>query len=692
MPRLSMYRPTKTNDYKFFDKTIREMYTCGGVDVHVHKYLGPLTNDNNDGNFDATTPAYPESNPLFIEDLLLLENRDRKYDADIFIMRMVYQESDVDFDLTQFGLFLNGDTKFLTVHYNDMVNIFGRKLMSGDVLEFPNLRDYNPLDTTIVKALPRYYVVQEGAFASEGFSQTWLPHLWRIKCTPMVNAQEYYDILNKPFEPNNIWDPGNFYPAGTRVQDGDTYYVAKTDVPPGIDIGNSTYWELITDPTTIGDKDSARDKDLQINDAIMTQAILEVPKSGFTNTHFYILPTQEDGQPATTTNTSSHYSVSADSIIVTIDGLKQAANLQYTVANPGTDQYTITFIPTPKKTAVVQMRYINLSNPSDVDNQIITPNGTEVSFTLTHSNAVAEGILVSVNGLTLKPQIDYTVEGGNLVFRGRPSAANIIEILYLSVSNPGAFFTQSFVANGDFPNFDLVIPVKRAEDILVFANGRLKTPELDYTATDTLITFSATPLPKTNIEIRSIRSASVDQAPITNQQITISSATDTYPVNNVTNAVTPRGEGYTLGYMTGDGIPPNSTEPSNYPASVNYPPTALPVVPGIAFPLNPAIGAYCLRLDYYPNRLFRFDGHAWIKIEEGIRTDMYLKEGDNTQRSSFVNNRFTVSTTDQGNIPSRQSLDQALRPVADNGNRGGFLPPNPYPPTQPGQPTFPDNP
>ena len=46
MPRLSLYRPNRTNDYQFFDRTISEMYQIGGVDMYLHKYMGPLTNDN----------------------------------------------------------------------------------------------------------------------------------------------------------------------------------------------------------------------------------------------------------------------------------------------------------------------------------------------------------------------------------------------------------------------------------------------------------------------------------------------------------------------------------------------------------------------------------------------------------------------------------------------------------------------
>ena len=174
MPRLSLYRPNRTADYQFFDRTIAEMFTVGGLDIYVHKYIGPIVApDQANTPGDATLPVYDSSNPLFIEDLLLLENRDRAYDPDVYIMRGVYRTQDIDFDLTQFGLFLNNDTLFITFHYNNMIDTLGRKLMSGDVIEVPNLTDYHPLDRTIPKALPRYYVIQDAAFAQEGFSQTW---------------------------------------------------------------------------------------------------------------------------------------------------------------------------------------------------------------------------------------------------------------------------------------------------------------------------------------------------------------------------------------------------------------------------------------------------------------------------------------------------------------------------------------
>jgi len=95
MPRLSLYRPTQSNDYSFFDKTIKEMYTVGATDLYIHKYLGT----NNPVNNDATLPTYDSTNPTNIQDLLFLENRDRKYDNNIYRLRGHYNVQNLDFDL-----------------------------------------------------------------------------------------------------------------------------------------------------------------------------------------------------------------------------------------------------------------------------------------------------------------------------------------------------------------------------------------------------------------------------------------------------------------------------------------------------------------------------------------------------------------------------------------------------------------
>ena len=217
MPRLSLYKPYKSNDYNFMDRSILEQFSIGGTAIHVHKYLGPDSDSSND---DPSEPNYKsglqkdmlsgeEINPeglvdeTKIQDLLFMENRDRKYDPDIFELRGVYNVSDNDFDLTQFGLFLTNDTLFITFHINDMVQKLGRRLMPGDVIELPHLRDELLLSTDR-DAVNKFYVVQDAARGSEGFSQTWYPHIWRVKVAPLTDTQEYADILGTANDPNSL--------------------------------------------------------------------------------------------------------------------------------------------------------------------------------------------------------------------------------------------------------------------------------------------------------------------------------------------------------------------------------------------------------------------------------------------------------------------------------------------------------
>jgi len=380
MPRLSLWKDGQhSNDYKFFDRRISEMFTIGGTGVLLNKYLGPVEQT---GSTDPTRPDYLNQSEQNIQDLLWVENRDRKYSQDVYKMRGIYQRADQDFDLSQFGLFLQTGTIFMVFHLRDMVDTIGRKLIAGDVLELQHLKDYDALDGDLPAALKRYYVVGDASFASEGFSPTWWPHLWRVKLNPLVDSQEYKDILN-----NIKAGPGTDTPVGQIL---------------------STY-----------------DKFININNSIVAQAELDVPKSGYDTSPFYDLATNNDGSPV-------------------------GGNSSY----PDDSSTTIT-----------------------ADNTNITADSTPVS------------------------------------------------------------------------------PTSKVQ-----------------------------------------------------------------------------------GYLTGDGRAPNG----------------LVTGAGVAFPAQPAIGDYFLRLDYLPNRLFRFNGTSWIKIEDSVRANITPGTDTLTQRMSYVNNTTT------------QPLSKILRPKADN--------------------------
>jgi len=228
MPRLSLWNPVKTNDFNFIDRIVGEHIYAGGTGVHVHKYLGVNQADNGD---DPTRPSQEgqSSNEVFIQDLLFLENRDRKYDTNIYELRGQYNLGDNDaYDLTQFGMFLANDTLFMNFHIESMVESLGRKLMPGDVLELPHLRDDLLLGSD--EAINRFYVVTDGSRPAEGYDPKWWPHLWRVKLGPITDSQEYRDILGTGEEEGDLRNLISTYQNDIKINDA-ILEQAERDVP-----------------------------------------------------------------------------------------------------------------------------------------------------------------------------------------------------------------------------------------------------------------------------------------------------------------------------------------------------------------------------------------------------------------------------------------------------------------------------
>ena len=382
MPRLSLFKPEKGNDFNFIDRNVGEMFQVGGTDAYIHKYISPV--DQGETN-DATQPqrSGDSLDELAIQDMLFLENRDRKYDPDVYHTRVIYNVSDIDFDLSQFGLFLQNDQLFMTFHIRDIVEALGRKIMAGDVIELPHLKDDYSLDTSDTETLKRYYVVEDVGRAAEGFSKTWWPHLYRARVKGITDAQEFRDILGNKDENTS----------------------QKT-----------------------------RDKELEINQAVIDQAESDAPQSRYNTKQLHVMPTDEEGKVA----------------LVTVDD-------------------------------------------------------------------------------------DMKTDTGHI-------------------------------------NVDKVYQ-------------------------------------------------------------------------------TPKANGYLEGYLTGDGIPANG---ETYTAATS-------------FPSNPVEGMFVLRTDYAPNRLFRFDGRRFVKIEDNVRQTMTQTDTRNTQKTGFINNTNTTTLADGSSTTAeRVALSKLLKPQADN--------------------------
>lgn len=563
MPKLSLYRPNKTNDYRFLDRTISEMFTVGATDLYIHKYLGPT---NQGPSIDYTQPQYDSLDPTNIQDLLFLENRDRTYDPNIYRLRGHYNVQNLDFDLSQFGLFLNNDIIFITVHYNDMIEIVGRKLMVGDVIELPHLLDYNPLRDTIPVALKRFMQITDANYASEGFSQTWMPHLWRIKCEPLVDSQEFSQILSEPINQDNylgLWDANKTYPQGYVITFGDKNYISKQDVPLGITPPNSDYWELAPEEN-LKDILGTYNKNIQINDAALNEAARILPKSGYDTSQLYIVPTY--GEYETNTQLSGKYNQPA----------------------PPVNVITNSFGAPIVTGTVALMRNPNYKTVSPVLR--IPKQSLQNLYALTVDSQVINAFdAVSLESINLPAPMTSTGSG----------SVEADKVLSVYVYGP------------------VTGPYGTADNTYAEADQNPEAP--GFTGTE--------PYGPNTMDYRA----------------------DCDPRFAFIARSSPRSFGYTAGYLTGTEIAPNG----------------FPTGAGINFPQNPQVGDYFLRIDYFPQLLYRWDGKIWVRISSNVRTDTGFGSSDTSQQSGFINNTNTTTLTDGSTVPQAQPLSSILQLAPD---------------------------
>jgi len=556
MPRLSLWRPNKTNDYNFFDKIISEQFTAGSTDLYIHKYMGPT---NQGPSIDATQPEYDILAPTNIQDLLFLENRDRTYDPNVYRLRGHYNVQNLDFDLSQFGLFLNNDIIFITVHYNDMIQIVGRKLMVGDVIELPHLLDYNPLDETIPTALKRFMQITDANYASEGFSPTWFPHLWRIKCEPLVDSEEFSQILSAPIDQDTylgIWDKDKTYPAGYVITYGDKNYKALIDVPAGIYPPDPTYWQLDT-ADNLKDILATYNKNISINNAALVEAERLVPKAGYDRSNLYVVPTY--GEYSSNGVLSRAINNPAPPVGVNTDGAA----------------------PVPTGT-VMMVRNPNFKNPSPV---LKIPKAAIKTIWNSTADMDYEKLnifnAVNLETVTLAPQRTDTNSG-------QVSGNKILTVYSMGqITGPYGTADNTYAtsdANPELPGFTGTI-----------------SQQMDWRA-------------------------------------------DCDPAFQFIARSSPRSFGYTTGYLDGTGEAPNG----------------LPTGAGISFPQNPQVGDYFLRIDYFPQLLYRWDGRMWVRISKNVRTPTGFTEANKSQLSGFINDRAETKLTDGTYVPQRQALSTIL--------------------------------
>jgi hypothetical protein len=174
------------------------------------------------------------------------------------------------------------------------------------VIELPHLRDeYAANDYKT--ALKRFYVVEDVNRASEGFSPTWYPHLYRVKLKQIVDSQEFADILNRPENEDLFegeYDADKLYKAGQVVRYNGTLYEVLIDSQGNLPT-NTDFFKLY-DENTLRTLLSTYEKEMVLSNGVITEAELNAPKSGYdVDSVFYTLAVDEQGKAALKTADST---------------------------------------------------------------------------------------------------------------------------------------------------------------------------------------------------------------------------------------------------------------------------------------------------------------------------------------------------------------------------------------------------
>jgi len=138
--------------------------------------------------FDVSdSPATDINN---IQDLFFNENRDRDYALEPVVLKVQYAPADSMSDLSRFGLSILDQYSF-NVSFATMINVLGRPIVTGDIIEvIPEMQyDHN------LKPVRKFMEVTDTGWASDGFSTMWKPTIYRFSASQATPSQETRDIF-----------------------------------------------------------------------------------------------------------------------------------------------------------------------------------------------------------------------------------------------------------------------------------------------------------------------------------------------------------------------------------------------------------------------------------------------------------------------------------------------------------------
>lgn len=126
-----------------------------------------------------------------IQDFIWMENRDREYATPHQVIKGYYDVVTSAIDLSRFGSELPTLEYQIKVNFNACVNLIGRPIVVGDIVELPSETQY----TASLRPVRKFFEVTDVAWDSSSFTPGWMPTMLSITTQPAVASQETQDIF-----------------------------------------------------------------------------------------------------------------------------------------------------------------------------------------------------------------------------------------------------------------------------------------------------------------------------------------------------------------------------------------------------------------------------------------------------------------------------------------------------------------
>lgn len=213
MPKFTPVRPftlyedgahygNQTKASRFYSDLMRTHIDIGGVLMNVYRLRGTFAQDSDALGIKHDTAGSVEQPTdigsfLGIQDTVLNENRDREYDFDeIPRLKGAYTVSQNELEYLRFGLALANDIITVEFHAETMEKECGRRLIPGDVIELPHLREVG-IDGRIAN---KWYEVSSITWSPSGYDPMYGRHILAVILKPLRHQQEFLDLFEREDE------------------------------------------------------------------------------------------------------------------------------------------------------------------------------------------------------------------------------------------------------------------------------------------------------------------------------------------------------------------------------------------------------------------------------------------------------------------------------------------------------------